>query len=257
MITNFNMITGSWYASGFHGHFRSKSRNDVLNQYREHAKPSPPTKFIDRAKVRSNHHLFSRHDNRNSHSTNMGDLETHFNMGMGKRKAISSQHSKNTHDLLKWNDNQPIHQSSYRNNYSNPNPMQKYQVNNEPRCQNLNYNILNYSINQPFKPTDCSTVTTVKRFHKRSFSAPQRTAVVEPVHVRNNLILQRRMLTAKLTTTECNQRSPPLLAWTDNTDTAYHKPCIGNSLKRNINKVNKDIQRGISLAQLEQRTSLF
>ncbi|XP_057297246.1 uncharacterized protein LOC130626160 [Hydractinia symbiolongicarpus] len=101
MYDNRNIV-GTWFPTGFHGHFRSKSRNNFNVPYREYAKPTPPSKFLNRTKMRSDQHLFSRHDNRNSHSNAMGDLEIHFNMGMGKKKPLTSQHSKNTSTLLDW-----------------------------------------------------------------------------------------------------------------------------------------------------------
>ncbi|KAK3750193.1 hypothetical protein QZH41_015417, partial [Actinostola sp. cb2023] len=79
MSRSHNDISGSWFNSGFHGHFRSKTRTDFTVPYRERAKPQPPQKFLNLARERSNRHLFSRHDNRNAHS-NMGDLEAFFNM---------------------------------------------------------------------------------------------------------------------------------------------------------------------------------
>ncbi|XP_015761604.1 PREDICTED: uncharacterized protein C3orf84-like [Acropora digitifera] len=72
-------IRGTWFPSGFHGHFRSKSRSEFNIPYRHRAKPVPPEKFLNYAAERSNRHLFSRHDNRHAHS-DMGDLETYFGM---------------------------------------------------------------------------------------------------------------------------------------------------------------------------------
>ncbi|XP_078399033.1 uncharacterized protein LOC144681304 [Cetorhinus maximus] len=41
-------ITGTWFPTGFHGHTRSKSRNDIFQEYRQQAKPPPPEKLIKR-----------------------------------------------------------------------------------------------------------------------------------------------------------------------------------------------------------------
>lgn len=113
-------IRGTWFPSGFHGHFRSKSRSEFNIPYRHRAKPVPPEKFLNYAAERSNRHLFSRHDNRHAHS-DMGDLETYFGMGMGKRKQLQSgqtQHSKSTRDIITWRGNEcPNPTSTYRSDY--------------------------------------------------------------------------------------------------------------------------------------------
>ncbi|XP_072137031.1 ciliary microtubule inner protein 7-like isoform X4 [Mobula birostris] len=41
-------ITGSWFPTGYHGHARSKSRNDIFQEYRLQAKPHPPEKLLKR-----------------------------------------------------------------------------------------------------------------------------------------------------------------------------------------------------------------
>jgi len=118
-------IRGTWFPSGFHGHFRSKSRSEFTIPYRHKAKPCPPQKFLNYATERSNRHLFSRHDNRHSHS-DMGDLETYFGMGMGKRKYVQpgqTQHTKSTRDLITWRGNEssdPV--STYRAHYPSSRP---------------------------------------------------------------------------------------------------------------------------------------
>ncbi|XP_001634640.2 uncharacterized protein LOC5514453 [Nematostella vectensis] len=104
-------LTGSWYNTGFHGHYRSRPRTDFAIPFRQRVKPAPPQKFLNYSKERSNSHLFSRHDNRNTHS-DMGDLETFFGMGLGKRKytrasaGIATQHTKSTQDLITWRGNE-------------------------------------------------------------------------------------------------------------------------------------------------------
>ncbi|XP_067908044.1 uncharacterized protein [Heterodontus francisci] len=55
-------ITGSWFPTGFHGHARSKSRNDIFQEYRQQAKPPPPEKLIKRLRESPLKHNFSKHD---------------------------------------------------------------------------------------------------------------------------------------------------------------------------------------------------
>ncbi|XP_069062270.1 uncharacterized protein C3orf84 homolog isoform X2 [Pleurodeles waltl] len=56
-------ITGSWFASGFHGNFRSRARDDILQAYRHEAQPQPPPLFLQRLKEDPRKHLFTKHEN--------------------------------------------------------------------------------------------------------------------------------------------------------------------------------------------------
>lgn len=116
-MTGTHDIRGTWFPTGFHGHFRSKSRSEFTIPYRHRAKPVPPEKFLNNVAERSNRHLFSRHDNRHAHS-DMGDLETYFGMGMGKRKYLYSsetQHTKSSRDIITWRGNEcPSPTTTYR-----------------------------------------------------------------------------------------------------------------------------------------------
>lgn len=55
-VIHFVLICQIFYSlqfpSGYYGHFRSKSRNDFVNEYRQQAKPSPPEKFTRKLTVR-------------------------------------------------------------------------------------------------------------------------------------------------------------------------------------------------------------
>lgn len=74
--------TGSWFPSGYYGHYRSKTRTDFVNEYRQLAKPQPPRRFIHRSSQPVVSHLFSTHDNRNSF---MCDA-SYFAQGLGKKR---------------------------------------------------------------------------------------------------------------------------------------------------------------------------
>jgi len=209
MMFSCNEVTGSWHSSGFHGHFRSKSRNDVDNLYRHNAKPPPPKLFFTRSQVRSDKHHFSQHDNRNSHSNGMGDLETHFDMGLGKKKPTTpSQHHKQTKDILSWNNstktattkNERLHETSY---------------------------------NSSFRPTI-----------KRPMTAATNILVHEPVHCRGNPTIHRRRLLSARSFTKNTFRSPPLLAWgaSDKTTSSHNfKPCVGDSYHRTIQRTPPEV----------------
>ncbi|XP_028398032.1 uncharacterized protein LOC114521710 [Dendronephthya gigantea] len=121
-------IVGSWYPTSYHGHFRNRPRSDYSIPFRQRAKPSPPQKFLNQSKHRSNSHLFSRHDNRHAH-TNEGNLEAYFGMGLGKRKTNNYQCNKNTRDLLTWSDCREPFISTYRSQYSlSPTPQEPCNV---------------------------------------------------------------------------------------------------------------------------------
>ncbi|KAJ8047517.1 hypothetical protein HOLleu_06542 [Holothuria leucospilota] len=89
---------GSWFSSGYHGHFRSKPRNDFTNRYRQESKPSPPQKFVRRIQDRPSHHNFSHHDNRFSFLNTV----TSFQDGLGKKKVTNRNSGKFRPDFIAW-----------------------------------------------------------------------------------------------------------------------------------------------------------
>ncbi|XP_071784316.1 uncharacterized protein [Asterias amurensis] len=89
---------GSWFPSGYYGHFRSKSRNDFVNEYRQQAKPSPPEKFTRKLTARPTLHHFSHHDNRFSFLNTV----TSFQDGLGKKKVQHQRTGKFTPDFISW-----------------------------------------------------------------------------------------------------------------------------------------------------------
>jgi len=200
-----NDITGSWHPAGFHGHFRSKSRNDIDTLYRHGAKPQPPQLFYKRSEVRSDNHNFSKHDNRNTHASGMGDLEMHFSMGLGKRKpGAKSQHYKSTSSLLHWHND---------NNSPTPSPIRQQR-------------------NQWQNQT--SYLQSYKTINKDS--QPKNVVTQEPIHSRRNPALRRKLLSARMS--ERNPIAPPLLAWgpIDGKSTENFKPCVGDSSRRIIHR---------------------
>ncbi|XP_072276749.1 ciliary microtubule inner protein 7 [Pyxicephalus adspersus] len=84
-------ITGSWFPSGFHGHFRSHIRNDICQEYRMAARPLPPKAFAQRIKETPNKHIFSRHDNRHIFPSSVFSFEN----GLGKKKLLQHRESCN------------------------------------------------------------------------------------------------------------------------------------------------------------------
>lgn len=74
--------TGSWHNTGYHGHFRSKSRSDFNCEYRHLAKPPPPSTFVTRITEPVVQHSFSKHDNRHSFKSDA----LYFEEGLGRRR---------------------------------------------------------------------------------------------------------------------------------------------------------------------------
>ncbi|KAL4226112.1 hypothetical protein ACF0H5_014099 [Mactra antiquata] len=90
-------IQGSWFPTGYYGHFRSKSRADFVNEYRQLARPIPPKKFIKRSKEPTRKHVFSHHDNRQAF---LNDALI-FQQGLGRRRVPNSTYQfKN--DFIAW-----------------------------------------------------------------------------------------------------------------------------------------------------------
>lgn len=90
-------IVGSWFPSGYHGHFRSKSRPDFLCEYRQLARPQPPDKFYNRATQPARKHVFSHHDNRQAF---LNDALI-FQQGLGRRRVPNSTYNFKQ-DFITW-----------------------------------------------------------------------------------------------------------------------------------------------------------
>ncbi|KAM9324401.1 ciliary microtubule inner protein 7 [Gastrophryne carolinensis] len=84
-------ITGSWFPTSFHGHFRSHLRNDICQEYRMAARPKPPEAFTQRMKENPAKHTFSRHDNRHIFPSSVFSFEN----GLGKKKLLQHRESYN------------------------------------------------------------------------------------------------------------------------------------------------------------------
>lgn len=90
-------IVGSWFPSGYYGHFRSKTRNDFVCEYRQLAKPQPPNKFLNRSQQPTARHVFSHHDNRESF---LNDA-LYFEQGLGRKRAPNKAYSFKQ-DFMTW-----------------------------------------------------------------------------------------------------------------------------------------------------------
>lgn len=90
-------VVGTWFPSGYYGHFRSKSRNDFCNEYRNLARPQPPRKFFNRSKQPTPKHVFSHHDNRESF---LNDA-LYFEQGLG-RKRVPNETYNFKRDFITW-----------------------------------------------------------------------------------------------------------------------------------------------------------
>lgn len=90
-------IVGSWFSTGYYGHFRSKSRNDFVCEYRQLAKPVPPKRFLNRAKQPTARHVFSHHDNRESFL----DSALYFEQGLGRKRVPNATYNFKQ-DFITW-----------------------------------------------------------------------------------------------------------------------------------------------------------
>ncbi|XP_062614588.1 uncharacterized protein LOC134276343 [Saccostrea cucullata] len=90
-------VVGSWFPTGYYGHFRSKTRNDFVCEYRQLAKPQPPNKFFNRSKQPTARHVFSNHDNRESF---LNDA-LYFEQGLGRKRAPNRAYSFKQ-DFITW-----------------------------------------------------------------------------------------------------------------------------------------------------------
>jgi hypothetical protein len=91
-------IIGSWNKEGFHGHNRSKPRNEFSTQFRLSARPSPPEKFKIRLKTSATKHIFSEHDNRQAF---LNDPEL-FSKGLGKKKIDTLNKNRWNPEFIAW-----------------------------------------------------------------------------------------------------------------------------------------------------------
>ncbi|CAN0135412.1 unnamed protein product [Lampetra planeri] len=74
------------FPTGFHGHFRSRSRNDMDQTFRLAARPTPPLAFARRLQHPRNGahtHPFSCHDNRHAGLGSVG----YFQTGLGRKRV--------------------------------------------------------------------------------------------------------------------------------------------------------------------------
>jgi len=99
---------GSWFPSGYYGHYRSKVRTDFVNEYRQLAKPQPPKRFIHRSSQPTAANAFSLHDNRNSFMTDA----SYFAQGLGKKRHPDRSATFDP-DLIAWGPNK-IHRHAGR-----------------------------------------------------------------------------------------------------------------------------------------------
>ncbi|XP_064605526.1 uncharacterized protein C3orf84-like [Liolophura sinensis] len=90
-------VVGSWFPTGFHGHLRSRPRNDFVCEFRKLARPQPPNKFIARSQVKPTAHVFSAHDNR---SAFFGDA-LYFEQGLGRRRDPNKSY-RYKRDFISW-----------------------------------------------------------------------------------------------------------------------------------------------------------
>ncbi|XP_053377307.1 uncharacterized protein LOC123529342 [Mercenaria mercenaria] len=98
-------IQGSWFPTGYYGHFRSKSRADFICEYRQLARPLPPKKFVVRSKEPTKN-MCSSHDKTSIFN------DAIFPTGLGRRRVPNSTYQfKN--DFITWMPEREFIEKSY------------------------------------------------------------------------------------------------------------------------------------------------
>ncbi|XP_003500432.1 uncharacterized protein C3orf84 homolog [Cricetulus griseus] len=110
-------LIGSWYNSGFYGHYRGQVKSESAGEYRLAAKPPPPAVFLQRCEEPVRQHFFSKHDNRTSFDKGPYWLL----QGIGRRKDLERLWKR--HTFLRWApcelelSQQPPLESSYQTDF--------------------------------------------------------------------------------------------------------------------------------------------
>jgi len=93
----YETVQGSWFNSGFHGHYRSLPRN-YYNTFREISKPAPPRRFSARIQEGAHSHPFTKHDNKKKFTNDVDQIAA-----SGLKKDPNRQAGgKLTAQLIKW-----------------------------------------------------------------------------------------------------------------------------------------------------------
>ncbi|XP_059800677.1 uncharacterized protein C3orf84-like isoform X3 [Hypanus sabinus] len=88
------------FPTGYHGHARSKSRNDIFQEYRLQAKPHPPEKLLKRLRESPLKHNFSKHDSQLVFYDGATYMEN--NKGKYRTKSALGGSSEFKKDLISW-----------------------------------------------------------------------------------------------------------------------------------------------------------
>lgn len=106
----YDTVVGSWFNSGFHGHYRSLPRN-YYNTFREISKPSPPRKFSARTQEGPFSHPFTKHDNKKTFTNDIDQLAQG-----GVKKDPSRSSGKFNKGFITWEKKHDpgLYQSCYK-----------------------------------------------------------------------------------------------------------------------------------------------
>jgi len=185
---------GSWFPSGYYGHYRSRVRTDFVNEYRQLAKPQPPKRFIHRSTMPAAAHQFSIHDNRNSF---MCDA-TYFEQGLG-RKRHPDRSATFDPDFIAWkpakemrNFGRPL-TSTYRTDF---------------RREELNMQKL---VKRPKTSFDTPLTTTYRTVH--GADSPNRDFINAMNNEALMLTTQHRQRQARQKKSDCRETVASCLSW--------------------------------------------
>ncbi|XP_075241817.1 uncharacterized protein LOC142336784 [Convolutriloba macropyga] len=99
-------VVGSWFPSGYHGHFRNRSRTTVTNEFRQKARPTPPEVFSRRFREIRLRNPFTSHDNKSALILDA----TGFGQGVGKKRIETPCASRYQPDFFTWAGERSVNQ---------------------------------------------------------------------------------------------------------------------------------------------------
>jgi len=187
-------VQGSWFPSGYYGHYRSKVRTDFVNEYRQIARPQPPQRFISRSVQPPATNPFSLHDNRNSFMTDA----SYFAQGLGKKRH-PERSATFDRDFIAWCPNR-------NNRFSNRPLTSTYRT--DFREEELNVQKL---VKRPKTSFDGVPTTTYRTVHGPD--SPNK----DLINAMNNESLMLSTLTrqrqAKLKKSNCRETVASCMSW--------------------------------------------
>ncbi|CAF1297670.1 unnamed protein product [Rotaria magnacalcarata] len=153
-FSNNQQVMGSWFPTGYYGHFRAKSRIDICNDFRQLARPDPPRKFLERQNSEASTHKFSQHDNKFKFECD--PLVRSTQPGFGRRKLKTNAQGKFDPMFIGW-----IPKNVDRNQYIENTKTTSYAHDYNPNSTSTQFFSNLESIHSPSSTNELSVYSTV------------------------------------------------------------------------------------------------